>query len=134
MPRARRPPGAGSGRAMTLPTDLPQRLVEIEHLLSDCFASPSTTVLHVDDSSGRLTIQVSWVAARAASSLLEARCALNLVFEPNVLRRYGRLDAAARARVRERLAALARQTVDAARPVEGGEADACNATLPVTDA
>ncbi|VBT36704.1 Protein of uncharacterised function (DUF3022) [Burkholderia pseudomallei] len=49
---------------MTLPTDLPQRLVEIEHLLSDCFASPSTTVLHVDDSSGRLTIQVSWVAAR----------------------------------------------------------------------
>ncbi|AGR68607.1 DUF3022 domain-containing protein [Burkholderia pseudomallei] len=119
---------------MTLPTDLPQRLVEIEHLLSDCFASPSTTVLHVDDSSGRLTIQVSWVAARAASSLLEARCALNLVFEPNVLRRYGRLDAAARARVRERLAALARQTVDAARPVEGSEADACNATLPVTDA
>uniref|UniRef100_UPI0029319B2C DUF3022 domain-containing protein n=1 Tax=Burkholderia pseudomallei TaxID=28450 RepID=UPI0029319B2C len=53
---------------MTLPTDLPQRLVEIEHLLSDCFASPSTTVLHVDDSSGRLTIQVSWVAARASST------------------------------------------------------------------
>ncbi|AIO68887.1 DUF3022 domain-containing protein [Burkholderia oklahomensis] len=119
---------------MTLPTDLPQRLVEIEHLLSDCFPSSSTTVLHVGDSSGRLTIQVSWVAAPAESSLLESRCALNLVLEPGALRRYGRLDAAARARIRARLGVLARQTVDAARPVERKDVVECNATLPVTDA
>ncbi|AOJ07880.1 DUF3022 domain-containing protein [Burkholderia mayonis] len=119
---------------MTLPTDLPQRLVEIEHLLSDCFPSSSTTVLHVGDSSGRLTIQVSWVATSAESSLLESRCALNLVFEPDVVRRYGRLDAAARARIRERLHVLARQTVDAAQPAERDGAVDCNMTLPVTDA
>ncbi|WP_374992281.1 DUF3022 domain-containing protein, partial [Burkholderia multivorans] len=46
---------------MTAASDRSQRIAEIEHALANGFPSQSTVVVHADDASGRLTIQVSWV-------------------------------------------------------------------------
>ena len=77
-----------------------QRIAELEHALAIGFPSESTVVVHADDASGRLTIQVSWVRVPSDEDAREWRCTVDLRFEPDVITRYASLGAADRLRVR----------------------------------
>ncbi|RQR34299.1 DUF3022 domain-containing protein [Burkholderia sp. Bp9142] len=119
---------------MTVTPDRSQRIAELENALANGFPSQSTLVVHADDASGRLTIQVSWVRVPADESARTWRCAVDLRFDPDVLTRYGSLGAADRLRVRTRLCDLARRAVDEQKPrVEDAEIE-CSVTLDVTRA
>ncbi|MFC0401561.1 DUF3022 domain-containing protein [Paraburkholderia rhizosphaerae] len=111
--------------------DMQQRVNELEHALSRRFASASTSVTHVADSAGRLTLQVSWIASAAQMNILDARCALSVVLAPRVLGRYASMNTATRVRARERLSGIAGDVArDAQRDGHSGE---CNATLDVSE-
>jgi hypothetical protein len=111
--------------------DMEQRLTEIEHTLSRRFASPSTSVTHLADSKGRLTIQVSWVESAAKMNILDARCALSVVLASRTMNRYASMSTADRLRARDRLCGIAR---DKARDAQReGRATGCNATLDVSE-
>ncbi|CAB3764879.1 DUF3022 domain-containing protein [Paraburkholderia humisilvae] len=110
--------------------DMQQRLTELEHALSRRFASSSTSVTHVADSTGRLTLQVSWIASAAEMNILDARCALSMVLAPQVLARYAAMSAATRVRARERLSDIAG---DIARDAQRtSDSVGCGATLDVS--
>ena len=85
---------------MSVTPDRSQRIAELEHALANGFPSESTVVVHADDASGRLTVQVSWVRVPADASARDWRCAVDLRFDPDVITRYASLDAADRLRVR----------------------------------
>jgi hypothetical protein len=117
---------------MTAALDPQQGLMEIEQALSKSFPYPSTKITHVTDSEDVVTIQVSWVASAADLSILDSRCALNLVLEPDVLGRYCVLDGAARLRVKESLRAMA-EDAWRERTRDGGEDLAeCNLMVGVS--
>jgi hypothetical protein len=125
-------PGIGNGGiAMKQSIDMQQRLTEIEHALSRRFASPSTSVTHLADSAGRMTIQVSWVESAADMNILDARCALSVVLASRTMSRYASMSTADRVRVRERLCDVAREKARDARRT--APAAACNATLDVSE-
>jgi hypothetical protein len=111
--------------------DMQQRLTEIEHALSRRFASSSTSVTHLADSAGRLTIQVSWVESAAEMNILDARCALSMVLAPRTMDRYAAMSTADRLRARDRLCGIAR---DVARDAQGARhAHGCSARLDVSE-
>jgi hypothetical protein len=111
--------------------DMQQRVTEIEHALSRRFASPSTSVTHLADSAGRLTIQVSWVESAAEMNILDSRCALSVVLARRTMDRYAAMSTAQRVRARDRLCVIAR---DAARDAQRvGRTSGCNATLDVSE-
>jgi hypothetical protein len=104
---------------------------EIEHALSKAFANPSTALTHTTDSSGTLTIVISWVVAAGPMNILDERCMLSLALEPDVLGRYASLDTAARLRVRDALRATAKDKVRAHVPRGGCEITDCHFTIHV---
>ncbi|MPV68499.1 DUF3022 domain-containing protein [Burkholderia sp. BE17] len=114
--------------------DRSQRVAELEHALANGFPSESTVVVHTDDASGRLTIQVSWVRVPADESAREWRCAVDLRFDPHVVERYAWLDEDDRLRVRTYLCDSARRAVDERKPRVEDAAIECNAALDITDA
>ncbi|NIE57031.1 MULTISPECIES: DUF3022 domain-containing protein [unclassified Burkholderia] len=119
---------------MSVTPDRSQRISELEHALANGFPSESTVVVHADDASGRLTIQVSWVRVPADASARDWRCAVDLRFDPDVITRYASLDAADRLRVRTHLCDGARRAVDARKPRVDDAAIECNVALDVTRA
>ncbi|VWC47181.1 DUF3022 domain-containing protein [Burkholderia lata] len=112
--------------------DLSQRIAEIKHALANGFPSQSTIVVHTDDASGRLTIQVSWVRVPSDEDAREWRCAVDLRFDPDVITRYALLGAADRLRVRTHLCDSARRAVDERKPRVEDAAIECNVALDVT--
>ncbi|MCA8198999.1 DUF3022 domain-containing protein [Burkholderia vietnamiensis] len=100
---------------MTDAPDRSQRIAELEHALANGFPSQSTLVVHADDASGRLTIQVSWVRVPADERARQWRCVVDLSFAPDVLARYASLGTADRLRVRTHVCDLARRAVDVTR-------------------
>ncbi|KVF75770.1 DUF3022 domain-containing protein [Burkholderia diffusa] len=117
---------------MTVTPDRSQRIAELEAALANGFPSESTLVVHADDASGRLTIQVSWVRVPVDASARQWRCAVDLRFEPDVLARYVSLDSADRLRVRTHVCDMARRAVDEQKPrVEDAEIE-CSVALDVT--
>ncbi|GAB7522055.1 DUF3022 domain-containing protein [Paraburkholderia sp. 2C] len=111
--------------------DMQQRLTEIEHALSRRFASPSTSVTHLADSAGRMTIQVSWVESAAEMNILDARCVLSVVLASRTMARYASMSTADRVRARELLCGIVR---DKARDAQhAGQAAGCTATLDVSE-
>ncbi|KAG8152429.1 DUF3022 domain-containing protein [Burkholderia catarinensis] len=114
--------------------DRSQRIAELEHALAIGFPSESTVIVHADDASGRLTIQVSWVRVPIDESAREWRCVVDLRFDPDVITRYASLDAADRLRVRTRLCDDARRAVDERKPSVEDDAIECNVALDVTRA
>ncbi|WP_322025159.1 DUF3022 domain-containing protein [Burkholderia sp. BCC1977] len=119
---------------MSIKTDRAQRVTELEHALANGFPSQSTVVVHADDASGRLTIQVSWVRVPSDEDAREWRCAVDLRFDPDVVERYASLDAADRLRVRTQLCDRARRAVDERKPRVEDAAIECNVALDVTHA
>ncbi|AXF25628.1 hypothetical protein CUJ89_34890 [Burkholderia pyrrocinia] len=119
---------------MSSAPDRSQRVAELEHALAIGFPSQSTVVVHADDASGRLTIQVSWVREPVDESAREWRCAVDLRFDPDVITRYASLDAADRLRVRTHLCDSARRAVDERKPRVEDTAIECNVALDVTRA
>ncbi|HGL6716399.1 DUF3022 domain-containing protein [Burkholderia contaminans] len=115
-------------------TDRSQRIAELEHALANGFPSESTIVVHADDTSGRLTIQVSWVRVPSDEDAREWRCTVELRFEPDVITRYASLGAADRLRVRTVLCDHARRAVDERKPRVEEAAIECNVALDVTRA
>ncbi|VWB33577.1 hypothetical protein BLA13014_01329 [Burkholderia aenigmatica] len=112
----------------------PQRIAELEHALANGFPSQSTVVVHADDASGRLTIQVSWVREPADEGAREWRCTVDLQFDPDVITRYASLGAADRLRVRTHLCDSARRAVDERKPRVEDAVIECDVTLDVTRA
>ncbi|VWB59450.1 hypothetical protein BLA6860_02756 [Burkholderia lata] len=112
--------------------DRPQRVAELEHALANGFPSQSTVVVHADDASGRLTIQVSWVRVPSDEDAREWRCAVDLRFDPDVITRYASLGADDRLRVRTHLCDSARRAVDERKPSVEDAAIECNVALDVT--
>ncbi|RQS12441.1 DUF3022 domain-containing protein [Burkholderia sp. Bp9002] len=113
-----------------------ERVAELERALANGFPSQATVVVYADDTSGGLTIQVSWVRPPmpAGSSGREWRCTVNLGFAPVVLAHYASLGPDARLRVHARLGDLARQEVDARKPRVEDAGIECSAMLDVTAA
>ncbi|WP_175916664.1 MULTISPECIES: DUF3022 domain-containing protein [Burkholderia] len=117
---------------MTIAPDHSQRIAELEHALANGFPSQSTVVVHADDASGRLTIQVSWVRVPSEDDARQWRCAVDLRFDPDVLTRYASLGTADRLRVRTHVCDMARRAVDEQKPrVEDAEIE-CSVALDVT--
>ncbi|WP_175908949.1 DUF3022 domain-containing protein [Burkholderia sp. BCC1640] len=117
---------------MTIAPDRSQRIAELEHALANGFPSQSTVVVHADDASGRLTIQVSWVRVPSEDDARQWRCAVDLRFDPDVLTRYASLGTADRLRVRTHVCDMARRAVDEQKPrVEDAEIE-CSVALDVT--
>ena len=114
--------------------DRSQRVEELEHALANSFPSESTVVVHADDASGRLTIQVSWVREPADPSAREWRCTVDLRLDPDVITRYASLGEADRLRVRTQLCDSARRAVDERKPRVEDAAIECSVTLDVTRA
>ncbi|VWL88125.1 DUF3022 domain-containing protein [Burkholderia lata] len=112
--------------------DRSQRVAELEHALANGFPSQSTVVVHADDASGRLTIQVSWVRVPSDEDAREWRCAVDLRFDPDVITRYASLGADDRLRVRTHLCDSARRAVDERKPRVEDAAIECNVALDVT--
>jgi len=112
--------------------DRSQRIAEIKHALANGFPSQSTIVVHTDDASGRLTIQVSWVRAPSDEDAREWRCAVDLRFDPDVITRYALLGVADRLRVRTHLCDSARRAVDERKPRVEDVAIECSVALDVT--
>ena len=100
-----------------------QRIAELEHALAIGFPSESTVVVHADDASGRLTIQVSWVRVPSDEDAREWRCTVDLRFEPDVITRYASLGAADRLRVRTVLCDRARARGGRAQAARRGDGD-----------
>jgi hypothetical protein len=119
---------------MTAMPDRSQRIAELEGALANGFPSESTVVADADNASGRLTIHVSWVRVPAEDSARAWRCAVDLRFDPDVLERYGSLDAADRLRVRTQLCDRARRAVDEQKPRVEDAAIECSVALDVTHA
>ncbi|WP_175850090.1 DUF3022 domain-containing protein [Burkholderia cepacia] len=119
---------------MSAAPDRSQRVAELEHALAIGFPSQSTVVVHADDASGGLTIQVSWVRVPSDEDAREWRCAVDLRFDPDVVDRYVLLDAADRLRVRTQLCDHARRAVDERKPRVEDTAIECSVTLDVTRA
>ncbi|MBN3837314.1 DUF3022 domain-containing protein [Burkholderia sp. Ac-20344] len=119
---------------MSRAPDRSQRIAELEHALANGFPSQSTVVVHADDASGRLTIQVSWVRVPADEGAREWRCAIDLRFDPDVITRYASLGAADRLRVRTHLCDSARRAVDERKPRVEDAAIECDVALDVTRA
>ena len=119
---------------MTAMHDRSQRIAELESAVANGFPSESTVVADADDASGRLTIHVSWVRVPADDSARAWRCTVDLRFDPDVLARYGALDAADRLRVRTQLCDRARRAVDKQKPRVEDAAIECNVELDVTHA
>ncbi|VWC38584.1 DUF3022 domain-containing protein [Burkholderia lata] len=117
---------------MSSAPDRSQRIAEIKHALANGFPSQSTIVVHTDDASGRLTIQVSWVRVPSDEDAREWRCAVDLRFDPDVITRYALLGAADRLRVRTHLCDSARRAVDERKPRVEDVAIECNVALDVT--
>ncbi len=118
---------------MTVSLDMRQSLTEIEHALFKSFPFSSTSITHVTNSDGVVTIQVSWVASAGSMSILDSRCACSLVMEPAVLERYGALPGAARLRVREALRAKAEDALHRLLPKGGVDLAECNLMVGVDE-
>jgi hypothetical protein len=119
---------------MTVGPDRAQRVAELEHALANGFPSQSTVVVHADDASGALTIQVSWVREPTDESAREWRCAVDLRFAPDVIDRYAALDTADRLRMRTHLCDIARRAIDERKPRVEDAAIDCSVALDVTAA
>ncbi|VWC73390.1 hypothetical protein BLA50215_00720 [Burkholderia lata] len=117
---------------MSAAPDRSQRISEIKHALANGFPSQSTIVVHADDASGGLTIQVSWVRVPSDEDAREWRCAVDLRFDPDVITRYALLGASDRLRVRTHLCDSARRAVDERKPRVEDAAIECNVALDVT--
>lgn len=130
------PPSARERGGTTPPPEVMERVAELERALANGFPSQATVVVYADDTSGGLTIQVSWVRPPmpAGSSGREWRCTVNLGFAPVVLAHYASLGPDARLRVHARLGDLARQEVDARKPRVEDAGIECSAMLDVTAA
>ncbi|CAN7610308.1 DUF3022 domain-containing protein [Trinickia sp. LjRoot230] len=109
-------------------------VVEIEHALSKSFPHPSTSITHVTGSDGIVTIQVSWVASASGMSVLDSRCALNIVLEPDALEHYAALHGAQRLHAREAVRALAEDQTQKLLPDEKEDGDLmeCNPIVDVS--
>lgn len=118
---------------MTVSLDARQSLAEIEHALFKSFPFPSTSITHVTNSDGVVTIQVSWVASAGSMSILDSRCAMSLVMEPAVLERYRALPGAKRLRVREALRARAEDALRRHLPAGGVDLAECNVMVGVDE-
>ncbi|WGY73644.1 hypothetical protein KEC55_32320 [Burkholderia cepacia] len=59
---------------MSRTPDRSQRVAELEHALANGFPSQSAVVVHTDHTSGRLTIQVSWVREPTDEGVRAWRC------------------------------------------------------------
>jgi Protein of unknown function (DUF3022) len=117
---------------MTVALDRRQSLTEIEHALSKSFPYSSTSITDVTGSDDTVTIQISWVASAGNLSILDSRCALNLVFEPGAIERYRALEGARRLHAREALRAIAEEALNDERRVKGAtDLMECNLTLPI---
>lgn len=116
---------------MSASVDPAQALLEIEHALSKRFADPSAAVTHTSLSNDVLSVQISWVVAKATMNILDERCMVNIAFAPNVLNRYAALESAARAWFRDKLCAKVMGTVERHVSEPGGEFDDCNVTVGV---
>jgi hypothetical protein len=116
---------------MSVSLDAQQSLAEIEHALFKSFPFSSTSITHVTHSEGIVTIQVSWVASAGSMSILDSRCAMNLVIAPAVLARYGQLNGAARLRARESLCATAEDALRRHMSEGGADLDECNVLINV---
>ena len=123
--------GEEKGVSMTVSLDARQSLAEIEHALFKSFPFASTSITHVTNSDGVVTIQVSWVASAGSMSILDSRCALSLVMEPGVLERYRALPGAKRLRAREALCAHAEDALRRHLPAGGTDLAECNLMLGV---
>ncbi len=116
---------------MSVSLNAQQSLAEIERALFKSFPFPSTSITHVTDSEGVVTIQVSWVESAGSMSILDSRCAINLIIEPAVLARYGELHGAARLRARESLRATAEDALRRHMSESGTDLDECNLLIEV---
>ena len=118
---------------MTVSLDAQQSLGEIEHALFKSFPSSSTSITHVTNSDGVVTIQVSWVASAGSMSILDSRCAVSLVMDPGLLARYGELSGAKRLRAREALRARAEDALRRHLPEGGADLAECNLMIGVDE-
>jgi hypothetical protein len=118
---------------MTVSLDAQQSLAEIEHALFKSFPSSSTSITHVTNSEGIVTIQVSWVAAAGSMSILDSRCAVSLVIDPDLLARYGALPGSKRLRAREALRAHAEDALRRHMPEGGMDLAECNLMIGVDE-
>jgi hypothetical protein len=118
---------------MTVSLDAQQSLGEIEHALFKSFPSSSTSITHVTNSDGVVTIQVSWVASAGNMSILDSRCAVSLVMDPDVLARYGKLPGAKRLHAREALCAHAEDALRRHLPAGGTDLSECNLMIGVDE-
>lgn len=116
---------------MTVSLDPKQSLAEIEHALFKSFPFPSTSITHVTDSAGLVTIQVSWVSSAGSMSILDSRCAMSILVESDVLARYGALGGAARLHAREALRAMAEEALRRHLPEGGRDLEECNIVIDV---
>lgn len=116
---------------MSVSLDTQQSLTEIEHALFKSFPFSSTSITHVTSWECVVTIQVSWVASAGSMSILDSRCAMNLVLEPAVLARYGELHGAARLRARESLRATVDDALRRHMQQGGTDLDECNLLIDV---
>jgi hypothetical protein len=111
--------------------DTRQSLAEIEHALFKSFPFPSTSITHVTNSDGVVTIQISWVASAGSMSILDSRCALSLVVEPDLVARYAALPGSKRLQAREALRARAEDALRRHMPAGGIDLNECNVMIGV---
>lgn len=118
---------------MTVSLDAQQSLAEIEHALFKSFPSSSTSITHVTNSAGTVTIQVSWVASAGSMSILDSRCAVSLVIAADLLARYGALPGAKRLRARQALREHAEDALRRHLPEGGMDLAECNLMIGVDE-
>lgn len=118
---------------MTVSLDAQHSLAEIEHALFKSFPGSSTSITHVTSSGGTVTIQISWVASAGGLSILDSRCAVSLVIEPELLARYGALPGSKRLLAREALRAHAEDALRRHMPEGGTDLTECNLMIGIDE-
>ena len=111
-----------------------QSLSEIEHALAKSFPFPSTSVTHVTSSADVATVQISWVASSGSTTILDARCAMSLVFDPDALSHYAQMHGSERLRVREALRTRAEDALRERMLPDAAPLDECNLLVGVSAA
>ncbi|WP_082709922.1 DUF3022 domain-containing protein [Burkholderia sp. TSV86] len=117
---------------MTAPRGRPVRIATLGPARASAGAPRTSVAVYANETSGRLTIQVTWVRASALARSRDCRCTVDLAFQTDALARYTTLDAAGRRRVRMHLCNAACRAVDERQSHVDGTAIECRVALDVT--
>ncbi|KVE29373.1 hypothetical protein WS67_05870 [Burkholderia singularis] len=119
---------------MTAPHGRPVCIAALGPARASASASHTSVAVYADETSGRLTIQVTWMRASASARGRDCRCTVDLAFQADALARYTTLDAAERRRVRMHLCNAACRAVDERQWHADDAAIKCRVALEVTAA